>query len=198
MDNRILQNLLSYGLDIRDIGFKIQMCGFILADKDKKYLVSFPNEDEYEAKELVAIAPDSEEYKAIVWQMDMQEIELIDNNTNKKIVVRKSQRNLDQQIIWKVFARDNYTCRYCGITSVPMTYDHIKLWEENGEVSEQNGLCTCRKCNKTRGNMDYTEWIDSEYYQARVENLSREVRMANKAIIKTYKFFPDKVSKRKR
>lgn len=198
MNTRIVQNLLSHGLNIRQIGFGISMGGFILVDKDKKYLISFPNEDEFEAKDLVAIAPDSEEYKEIVRQMDISEIELIDNNTNKKIVVRKSQRNLDQGIIWKVFARDNYICRYCGITGVPMTYDHIKLWENNGEITEENGICSCRKCNKTRGNMDYKEWINSEYYAIRSENLSNPVKRENKSLIAKYKTFPDKISKRKR
>lgn len=198
MNSKILQDLLPHGIDLREIGFNIQMGGFILADKDTKYLISFPNEDEHEAKNLTAIVPSEEEYAEIIKQMDLGEIELIDNNTNKKVVVRKSQRQVDQIITWKVFARDNYSCRYCGITGVPMTIDHIKLWEDSGDTTEENCLCTCRKCNKTRGNMDYAEWLDSKYYEIRSENLPRDIKIANKAIIKTYKSFPNRISKKKR
>lgn len=198
MNTYILQKLLPHGLDLRKIGFGINMGGFILADKDKKYLISFPDEDEFEAKDLIAIAPSSEEYKEIVRQMDISEIELIDNNTNKKVVVRKSQRQLDQLITWQVFKRDDYTCRYCGREGIPMTYDHIKLWEDNGENSIENGICSCRKCNKTRGNMDYEEWINSKYYEIRSENLPSNIKRENKSLIGKYKNFPDKISKRGR
>ncbi len=198
MDTKTLQSLLAKKLNLKKVGLDIKMSGFILADKDTKYLVSFPEEDEFEAKDLVAIAPSNEEYLAIGKQLDLMELEIIDNDTNKKVIVRKSQRQMDQIITWMVFARDNYTCRYCGETGKPMTYDHVKLWRDGSETSIENGVCACRKCNKTRGDMDYEEWINSKYYEIRSENLSREVRGLNTQLIKKYKEFPNRISKRKR
>jgi predicted ATPase len=198
MELQAVQSLLAKRLNLKNVGVNIKMSGFILADKDTKYLISFPNEDDYDAKDLIAVATDSKEYKEIIRQLDLMELEIIDNDTNKKVIVRKSQRQLDQGVSWEVFARDNYTCRYCGSTGIPMTYDHIKLWEDGGENTVENGVCSCRKCNKTRGNMDYEEWINSKYYITRSENLSRDVIMANNKLLKEYKSFPNRVSKRKR
>lgn len=186
-------------IEIKEIGLNIQMAGFILSDRNTIYHIAFPNEANFENdKSVVVINPSEEAYEKIVRQMDLQELELIDSNTNKKVVVRKSQRNLDQGIIWKVFARDKFTCRYCGIQGVPMTYDHIKLWEDQGDITEENGVCACRKCNKTRGNMDYKDWMNSGYYFDRSRSLSKEVLQANTLLITKYKSFPDKISKRKR
>jgi len=198
MDNKTLQTLLHQQLDIREIGINMQMSGFILASKDTVHMVYFPNEMNFDSKDINAVIPNIQEYEAIVRQMDLQEIELIDENTYKKTVIRKSQRSMDQGVVWKVFARDNYTCRYCGTKGVPMTFDHIKLWEENGDTTEENGVCACRKCNKTRGNMDYEDWINSKYYLDRSVNLDSVTILHNKKLVEQYKSFPDKISKRKR
>lgn len=201
MDEKIKKRLAIEGLPLEKVGLNIQMGGFLLKDKDIVYQVYFPNEVTHERpNEIFIIDPTAEEYAEIIKQMDIQEIELTDN-LNAKVVVRKSQRNLDQQIVWKVFARDGYTCRYCGTggkDGVPMTYDHIKLWEDEGETSLDNGVCSCRKCNKTRGNMDYIDWLNSEFYFKRSRNLSSEVLTANTVLASKYKSFPPRVSKRKR
>lgn len=46
-----------------------------------------------------------------------------------------------------IFARDNYTCQYCGQTSKDMTIDHIVPKKNKGEASWENLVCCCRKCN---------------------------------------------------
>ena len=201
MDKVLIEQLAKIGLNLKEVGLNIQMGGFLLKSRNTVYQVYFPNEVSFEQPaELVVVEPTAEEYAEIIRQMDIQEIELTDN-LNAKVVVRKSQRNMDQQIVWQVFARDGYTCRYCGTggkNGVPMTYDHIKLWEDEGETSLDNGLCTCRKCNKTRGNMDYADWLNSEYYFKRSRNLTKEILAENTLLISKYKSFPSRVSKRKR
>lgn len=139
-----------------------------------------------------------EDYKKLVRQMDMQEKEIFAEDGKSKMVVRKSQRRMDQMIAWEVFARDNYTCRYCGGTGIPMTYDHVKLWENLGENSIENGITACRPCNKKRGNMDYVEWLNSAAYRKRSNNLDTSVIHANDLVALKYMSFPDRISKRRR
>ncbi len=185
-------------IDLKEVGFNIQMAGMLLADKDKLYVVAFPDELLHENKELELVVTNAEEYKALIRQMDIQELVLHGDDKNRKTVLRKSQRQISQGATWEVFARDNYTCRYCGVTGIPMTYDHIKLWEDEGDDTVENGVCSCRKCNKTRGNMDYAEWLKSKYYRAREHNLSVDVRLANAELATRYLSFKPRVSKRSR
>ena len=55
-----------------------------------------------------------------------------------KAVIRKCQRNIEQGVSWNVFRRDGYACRYCGNKEVPLTVDHLVLWEESGPSTEAN------------------------------------------------------------
>ena len=46
-----------------------------------------------------------------------------------------------------VFARDNYTCQYCGTASKDMTIDHVQPKRHGGNASWENLVCCCRRCN---------------------------------------------------
>lgn len=46
-----------------------------------------------------------------------------------------------------VFARDNYTCQYCGSNTKDMTIDHVVPKRHGGNASWENLVCCCRKCN---------------------------------------------------
>ena len=52
-----------------------------------------------------------------------------------------------------VLKRDNHTCQYCGIRSVPMTIDHIIPRQRGGEDSWYNMVAACVTCNTHKGNM---------------------------------------------
>ncbi|HUU53359.1 MAG TPA: HNH endonuclease [Armatimonadota bacterium] len=51
-----------------------------------------------------------------------------------------------------IFARDHYTCQYCGAHSVPLTIDHVVPRERGGGDDWTNLLCCCTKCNNKKGN----------------------------------------------
>lgn len=51
-----------------------------------------------------------------------------------------------------VFARDDYTCQYCGARNVPLTLDHVVPREQGGDTSWTNVVCCCTKCNNLKGN----------------------------------------------
>ena len=46
-----------------------------------------------------------------------------------------------------ILKRDNHTCQYCGIRSVPMTIDHIIPRQKGGEDSWYNLVAACVRCN---------------------------------------------------
>ena len=51
-----------------------------------------------------------------------------------------------------ILKRDNHTCQYCDIHSVPMTIDHIIPRQGGGEDSWYNLAAACVKCNTRKGN----------------------------------------------
>lgn len=134
-------------------GNELTICGFIVGNANEREMILFPDEGKGSDNQKASY-PNDEEIQAIIKQMDIQEIEGL-----QKVILRKSQRQIDQRVSWEVFRRDNFTCVYCGTDNVPMTVDHIILWEYMGDSVPDNLNCSCKKCNKTRGSMDYDEWM---------------------------------------
>lgn len=183
-------------MKLLDLGTKVFMKGFYVEGKGKGTVVLIPQNKEPKSIDFMSTTEDS--YKTIVKQLDVQEAECFDYHHGTRHIVRRTQRNLDQRVSWKVYKRDNYTCRYCGIDGVPMSYDHIFLWELGGDNTVENGVCACKNCNQRRGNTDYTDWIEGPYYAAMKHNLSPEVIQANDDLKFVYKTFSPRISKRKR
>lgn len=50
-----------------------------------------------------------------------------------------------------IFARDNYTCQYCGITGKDLTIDHVIPKRMGGPMTWENLVTCCRKCNTKKG-----------------------------------------------
>lgn len=46
-----------------------------------------------------------------------------------------------------VFARDEYTCQYCGQTAKDLTIDHVLPKRHGGKTVWENVVCSCRRCN---------------------------------------------------
>lgn len=198
---------------IKDIGTSLYMGGFILVGKGDPILVLRPGVELYpgdvgnnevwisHSTELQLVYPTSDEFKRIVRQMDIQEVE-ISEGEGSKMIVRKTQRASDERVTWEVYKRDGYQCRYCGLYGgeggATLSYDHVKLWEDGGEWTVENGVTACRNCNKQRGNTDYEEWIKGPIYTRKSINLSDEVIEANLELISKYKTFPTRISKRRR
>ena len=63
--------------------------------------------------------------------------------------IRRKEIVLSRKNILK---RDNHTCQYCGIRSVPMTIDHIVPRQRGGEDSWYNLITACVACNTRKGN----------------------------------------------
>lgn len=56
---------------------------------------------------------------------------------------------------WSVFARDGFTCRYCGAQAgqngVTLAVDHILSVAEGGDNRIDNLLTACQRCNGGKG-----------------------------------------------
>lgn len=57
-----------------------------------------------------------------------------------------------------ILERDNYTCVYCGTTEPPFEVDHVVPYSKNGGHTEENLVCACRRCNRSKGAKTLTEW----------------------------------------
>ncbi len=171
-------------INLLDVGHTITMVGALYAGKGKVFGVLFP-EGQAEAKQAPVEMLDMtlEDWISFLQQTDTLPTEVVVDGTGQKAILRKANREVDNTVSWKVYRRDQYACRYCGIDNVPLTVDHIVTWEDRGPWIEQNLLTACRKCNKTRGNTSYGEWLKSDFYARVSQKLSPAVRAANEAVL---------------
>lgn len=51
-----------------------------------------------------------------------------------------------------IFARDNFTCQYCGKQTSPLTIDHVVPRNKGGAHTWENLVCSCIQCNNGKGN----------------------------------------------
>ena len=158
-------------LEVKTIGVEREITGVLYGDA----LIMLPEEEG--GTYLDIFHPTLEQWQGIVKQSDMKEVEGMDKG--KKIILRKSTRQIEQKIMWEVYRRDEYTCRYCGATDRPLTVDHIVLWEEMGPSIPLNLISSCKKCNNKRGNMQYEDWLKSPHYLSQLPTIPVNFIAAN-------------------
>jgi 5-methylcytosine-specific restriction endonuclease McrA len=56
-----------------------------------------------------------------------------------------------------IFARDNYTCQYCGQTAGDLTVDHVVPRRLGGRTEWENLVCCCKRCNGKKGDKTLAE-----------------------------------------
>jgi 5-methylcytosine-specific restriction endonuclease McrA len=186
-------------LDLLQVGHSIQLTGAIYASGTKALLCYLPGEDIDLPTDVLVMS--LEEWKKFVRQTDLLETEILEHGQDRKLtkaLVRKSTRQIEQGVSWNVFRRDGYACRYCGRDTVPLTVDHLVLWEEGGPSIEENLVSSCRKCNKVRGNTQYADWLNHRYYRDKSAGLSEAVKEANVVLLTKLADIPLRVHTRSR
>lgn len=187
------------GIPYTEFGSTIKIGGMVLDGNGKTYTVLFPETNRSNLAHGLNYQLNYEEWKELIRQLDLVETEVLDpNNKFQKIIVRKSVYEIEQGIKWRVFKRDNYTCRYCGNDNTPLTVDHILLWEKMGPSVEDNLITACRNCNKTRGNMEYPDWLKSSYYLKVIKSYNGPEHELNKKAWEAAKNLPLRTIKRGR
>lgn len=58
----------------------------------------------------------------------------------------------------EVFARDDYTCTYCGAHGVQLECDHVIPVSRGGDSSMDNLTTACRPCNRSKRAKTIGEW----------------------------------------
>ena len=176
-------------IPLMDFGDKIVIRGVLFTnDSTEESMIAVLPQKDFDEKKVGILAPTLDEWHQIFEQQDYAYVE--GNFNGEKVILRKSQRNIDGTISWKVFRRDKYSCRYCGIDHVPLTVDHIITWETGGATHVDNLLTSCKKCNRTRGNTPYDEWLQSDYYKEKSQFLSPEVLKHNENIVSKLSSLP--------
>jgi len=172
------------------IGNSLSISGVVFSDINSSVIFMFPDNELHE--NIITPSLSIDDWKKILKQTDIQEVEVLadDGHGLKKAIIRKSGRQIDNKISWRVFKRDQYKCRYCGRDDVPLTVDHLVLWEEGGPSTEENLVSACSKCNKTRGNMQYIDWINSEQYISKISGVEVEFQMLNNFLVDSLKDIP--------
>lgn len=188
--------------NVMDIGNEVTMVGGLWGGKGELFICLFP-ESNYAADDVDVrvMKMSADEWKVLIKQADLVETEALERAEDGKIykaVVRKCQRTIDAKVSWNVFRRDGYRCRYCGRDNVPLTVDHLILWEEGGPAIEENLVAADRRCNKTRGNTQYADWLMHPYYKRVSRNLTDEQRSVNRKLVETLDAIPRFVGKRKK
>ncbi|MBD3339826.1 MAG: HNH endonuclease, partial [Candidatus Lokiarchaeota archaeon] len=113
------------------------------------------------------INDENEEYHEEETEKEENQVDFLPRNneqTNEddiKIKIKRTPRNINLRLRFKVLARDNFTCCYCGASpakdpNVELHVDHILPWSEGGETIIENLQTSCSNCNLGKGNMKHT------------------------------------------
>ena len=181
-------------LNLLSVGNTIQIVGAIWEGEGHTYLCVFPEGKLEHPPEVLEMT--LEEWQAFIHQTDVLDMEgLVQTPEGKvvKAIIRKSERQIAQGVSWAVYKRDGYKCAYCSRDDVPLTVDHLVLFEEGGPSTEANLLSSCRKCNKVRANTQYADWLKHPYYRKVSQGLTPERRAANEALVATLSTIPKTV-----
>lgn len=82
-------------------------------------------------------------------------------NAFSKWIKREKDRPLANEwmvIRARVFARDDYTCTYCGERGKKLQCDHIVPVARGGSHSDENLTTACEPCNRSKGAKMLEEW----------------------------------------
>lgn len=59
----------------------------------------------------------------------------------------------------KIFARDDYTCQYCGERGKRLECDHVVPVSRGGSSDEDNLATACFPCNRSKRDKTVEEWL---------------------------------------
>lgn len=70
-------------------------------------------------------------------------------NEPKPFIYKKNP--IPNDIRWKIWRRDDFTCQYCGIKE-NLFVDHIIPESQGGELIDSNLVTACKSCNSKKSN----------------------------------------------
>lgn len=92
----------------------------------------------------------------------------------------KKRKSISPSLRWSVFARDNFTCRYCGAKAgedgVVLAADHLLSVAEGGLNTYENLITACERCNGGKGARSLINVPDSEEVAARMADRAKSIK----------------------
>jgi 5-methylcytosine-specific restriction endonuclease McrA len=82
-------------------------------------------------------------------RLDLPKPEVIRLVTYVKVPRNGQRRKITRKA---VFARDSWTCQYCGVRHSTLTVDHVIPRSRGGESVWENIVASCAPCNRRKGN----------------------------------------------
>lgn len=145
---------------VKDVGHLLKLSGVMYQGMGASALFLMPTANYIE--DLVIISPKLEDWQAILDASDDPVFFENNEHGNAKAIVRKQQRAISGAVQQKVWARDEFTCMYCGkeMGDVQLTVDHFVPLELGGENCMSNYISACRKCNKAKGCIEPEKYCD--------------------------------------
>lgn len=61
----------------------------------------------------------------------------------------------------RIFIRDDFTCGYCGTRGGALECDHKTPVSLGGSSDDENLITACKPCNRKKGAMAFSDWIES-------------------------------------
>lgn len=100
------------------------------------------------------------------------------------------RKPISASVRWQIFARDNFTCRYCGAqagqTGVNLQIEHIISVVDGGSNEIDNLLTSCQRCNNGKGARSLASMPDApaieERMRDRAESIARQAESIRAAI----------------
>lgn len=94
-----------------------------------------------------------------------------------------ARKEISSSLRWSIFARDGFTCRYCGRQAgedgVELAVDHVVSVADGGTNAVDNLVTACRECNAGKGAKSLLAVPDSERAMKRLrQRAEKAVGMA--------------------
>lgn len=100
-------------------------------------------------------------YRFQKWQNDpavRQQVWREEQNKYRAVKTRPQEAHkhlqrgaIPNDLRWQIYARDKFTCRYCGESGVPLALDHLIPVLRGGTNEQDNLVTSCQSCNSRKG-----------------------------------------------
>jgi 5-methylcytosine-specific restriction endonuclease McrA len=152
-------------IELIEVGNDIAFVGTIWLNRSTEEYYILPVGEDLgiaEDKLGVFIFAESEQFKFLnqAWLLESRRYTGYKDKATK-IALSRVSSNIDPQIRWKVFRRDNFICCYCGYDQGEVTYDHYIPVTLGGSTTVENGRTACRRCNHAKADMPPGNWLNS-------------------------------------
>ena len=90
--------------------------------------------------------------------VELQDNPIVSQPEKKIIKTKRTPRNINLRLRWKILKRDNFSCNKCGNSpaknpNVELHVDHIIPWSKGGETVIENLETLCSDCNLGKSNL---------------------------------------------